>query len=125
VLPLLEHVLYFYLPFICLMPFVRHHHQEALRLGLLLDVVEPDRLLPAAKELAGRIAAAAPGAVSATLQVSSAALLLLLLGGVGGHGDVPGIYSNHHIFARAPAVADVASATAVGAAGGGSRARGS
>eukprot|EP00775_Hariotina_reticulata_P001909 gene1909-2242_t len=42
---------------------------EALRYGLLLDVVEPDRLLPAAKELAGRIAAAAPGAVSATLQM--------------------------------------------------------
>lgn len=42
---------------------------EAKALGLVLDVHPLDQLLPAAKELAARIAAAAPAAVSATLQM--------------------------------------------------------
>eukprot|EP00878_Enallax_costatus_P038932 GHUV01044430.1.p1 GENE.GHUV01044430.1~~GHUV01044430.1.p1 ORF type:complete len:204 (+),score=82.51 GHUV01044430.1:166-777(+) len=43
--------------------------QEAQGLGLVLDVVEPDQLMAAATDLAARIAAAAPAAVSATLQM--------------------------------------------------------
>lgn len=42
---------------------------EAQRLGLVLDVVEPEQLMAAATDIAGRIAAAAPAAVSATLQM--------------------------------------------------------
>ncbi|WIA39835.1 hypothetical protein OEZ86_013285 [Tetradesmus obliquus] len=43
--------------------------QEAKELGLLLEVHPPEQLLPAAHDLARRIAAAAPAAVSATLQM--------------------------------------------------------
>ncbi|KAI8467648.1 MAG: enoyl-CoA hydratase [Monoraphidium minutum] len=43
--------------------------QEALDLGLVLQVVEPEELLPAAQQLAGRIAAASPSAVGATLRL--------------------------------------------------------
>ncbi|GBF89851.1 hypothetical protein Rsub_02555 [Raphidocelis subcapitata] len=47
---------------------------EALRLGLVLEVVEPAELLPAAQRLAGRIASASPSAVSATLRALRARL---------------------------------------------------
>uniref|UniRef100_A0A383WDH6 Uncharacterized protein n=1 Tax=Tetradesmus obliquus TaxID=3088 RepID=A0A383WDH6_TETOB len=43
--------------------------QEAKELGLLLEVHPPEQLLPAAHDLARRIAAAAPAAVTATLQM--------------------------------------------------------
>eukprot|EP00877_Chromochloris_zofingiensis_P014302 jgi/Chrzof1/9125/Cz03g36260.t1_ECH3[v5.2] len=43
--------------------------EEAKQLGIVLDVHEPDQLLPAATQLASRIAAASPAAVSATLQL--------------------------------------------------------
>ncbi|KAF6258887.1 ClpP/crotonase-like domain-containing protein [Scenedesmus sp. NREL 46B-D3] len=43
--------------------------QEAKELGLVLEVHPPDQLLAAAQALAGRVAAAAPAAVSATLQM--------------------------------------------------------
>lgn len=48
--------------------------QEAKELGLVLEVVEPDELLPAAARLAGRVAAASPAAVSATLSMLRARL---------------------------------------------------
>lgn len=48
--------------------------QEAKSLGLVLDVVDPEQLLPAAKELARRIAAASPAAVAATLSMLRQAL---------------------------------------------------
>ena len=41
--------------------------QEALRIGLVQEVVEPERLMPRALEIAGRVAAQAPLAVQATL----------------------------------------------------------
>lgn len=53
-----DHVFYVALPL-----------QEAKELGLLLEVHPPEQLLPAAHDLARRIAAAAPAAVSATLQM--------------------------------------------------------
>jgi enoyl-CoA hydratase/carnithine racemase len=43
--------------------------QEAKELGLVLEVHPPEQLMAAAHALAGRIAAAAPAAVSATLQM--------------------------------------------------------
>ncbi|KIY97289.1 enoyl-CoA hydratase [Monoraphidium neglectum] len=43
--------------------------QEALELGLVLQVAEPDKLLGAAQQLAGRIAAASPSAVATTLRM--------------------------------------------------------
>lgn len=42
---------------------------EAKRLGLVLDAVPPEELLPAARRLAGRIASASPAAVAATLEL--------------------------------------------------------
>jgi len=46
---------------------------EALRLGLLLEVLEPQRLLPAARELAARIAAQPPQALRLTKRLLKAA----------------------------------------------------
>jgi enoyl-CoA hydratase/carnithine racemase len=43
---------------------------EALRLGLINSVVEPDEVYPAALELAGHIRDAAPQAVAATLKLA-------------------------------------------------------
>lgn len=48
--------------------------QEALELGLVLQVVEPDGLLDAAQRLAGRVAAASPSAVAETLRLLRARL---------------------------------------------------
>jgi enoyl-CoA hydratase/carnithine racemase len=50
----------------CLLP---RCPQEAKELGLVLEVHPPEQLMAAAHALAGRIAAAAPAAVSATLQM--------------------------------------------------------
>lgn len=47
--------------------------EEALRIGLLLRVVEPERLLPAARELAAQIAAQPPQALRLTKRLLKAA----------------------------------------------------
>ncbi len=47
---------------------------EALRMGLVQEVVEPDRLLPRALELAGTVAAQAPLGVQATIRSARQAL---------------------------------------------------
>ncbi len=47
---------------------------EALRMGLVQEVVEPDKLLPRALELAGTVAAQAPLGVQATIRSARQAL---------------------------------------------------
>jgi enoyl-CoA hydratase/carnithine racemase len=49
---------------------------EALRYGLVTDVVDPENVMPSAMSLAREIAAAAPLAVAATMRVARAAMTL-------------------------------------------------
>ena len=48
--------------------------EEALRMGLIQEIVEPERLLPRAIELAETIAAQAPLGVQATIRSSAPGL---------------------------------------------------
>ncbi|WP_437662704.1 crotonase/enoyl-CoA hydratase family protein [Sorangium sp. So ce1182] len=49
--------------------------REALRIGLVQEVVEPDQVLPRAIELAERVAAQAPLAIAATMRSARTAVL--------------------------------------------------
>ena len=55
---------------------------EALRLGIVQEVVEPARLLPRAGEIAEMIAAKSPVAVAAAKEATRAALSLPLADGL-------------------------------------------